>query len=662
MDQHQDFVNSDPSDQCYNSGETMASTMSSMTLKDGHQENGVPTMKVESQQPAQEEGAEERPSQLDEPKSAPCSEEVQQATGGVGNAAGPTSGQDEGEGEEVHSKSPSVSLTSPGDVDSAAKDRAKAFPPAAFGSEDRDIDSLSAGLSLSRADAGKVTLQSRAGLRSASDEDWLELSSPAAPSQPLQALSLSGTLLMRSAVVADLSSLGEKGSEVDASNALSPGESKKRVLSFDYTELQTQTGLEAPGSGYLVKTPQGSKSPDSCLADPWSPTSPFMELENPLPPSVRFRPAEAESQEGASPGREATTGLATGKPVEPGPKEEYMETTDEGVTMVENGTRKVESTGGRGLESVPHEDDGQEPQEEIGQDLIVARRAAQCPIPLKNDASPSRRSNVPVSQAKAKAKADGEKDSAAGDKKAAEVKTQGGARPHAAGSKIPAKTPPQPDSPKTPERSGSSTPKSPGSRAQTPGQPHGGKEVKKVAVVRTPPKSPGSLKSRSPAPLAPMPDLKNVRSKIGSTDNIKHQPGGGRVQIVHKKMDFSNVQSKCGSKANIHHKPGGGNIEIKSEKLEFKAQSKIGSLGNIGHVAGGGQKKIESHKLTFREQAKARTDHGADIVYKSPTVSVDGSPRRLSNVSSSGSINMADSPQLSTLADQVSASLAKQGL
>ncbi|XP_016127397.1 microtubule-associated protein tau isoform X2 [Sinocyclocheilus grahami] len=211
------------------------------------------------------------------------------------------------------------------------------------------------------------------------------------------------------------------------------------------------------------------------------------------------------------------------------------------------------------------------------------------------------------------------------------------------------------DSPKTPDRSGCS---SPASRSSTPGQ-----QVKKVAVVRTPPKSPGSLRSRAPiAPVAPLPDLKNIKSKIGSTENIKHQPGGGKVQIVHKKIDLSNVQSKCGSKVNIHHKPGGGNVEIKSEKLDFKGQSKVGSLENIGHVPRGGQRKIESHKLNFREQAKARTDHGAEIVCRSPDISTDGSPRRLSNVSSSGSINMTDSPQLSTLADQVSASLVKLGL
>uniref|UniRef100_A0A673GX63 Microtubule-associated protein n=1 Tax=Sinocyclocheilus rhinocerous TaxID=307959 RepID=A0A673GX63_9TELE len=253
-----------------------------------------------------------------------------------------------------------------------------------------------------------------------------------------------------------------------------------------------------------------------------------------------------------------------------------------------------------------------------------------------------------------------------GDGPAGDAKTKtAGAKPQGVGTRMPAKKDENilvfccfsssADSPKTPDRSGCS---SPASRSSTPGQ-----QVKKVAVVRTPPKSPGSLRSRAPiAPVAPLPDLKNIKSKIGSTENIKHQPGGGKVQIVHKKIDLSNVQSKCGSKVNIHHKPGGGNVEIKSEKLDFKGQSKVGSLENIGHVPRGGQRKIESHKLNFREQAKARTDHGAEIVCRSPDISTDGSPRRLSNVSSSGSINMTDSPQLSTLADQVSASLAKQGL
>ncbi|XP_051769671.1 microtubule-associated protein tau isoform X15 [Ctenopharyngodon idella] len=368
----------------------------------------------------------------------------------------------------------------------------------------------------------------------------------------------------------------------------------------------------------------------------------------------------------------------------------------------------------------------------------------------------------------------------------AEKRAPSSSRPHAAGTKIPAMTAVAKngkDSPKTPETSGHSspgTPKSPASKAAGGKPPSTGNEIKKVAVIRSTPKSP---KNRSPTSLstaAPLPDLKNVRPKVGSTDNLKHQPGGGRVQILdqkvdfsnvqakcgskanlkyvpgggnvqildqkldfsnvpskcgskdnikhtpgggdvkildqkvdfsnvqskcgskdnvkhvpgggnvqildqkldlssvqsrcgskdnikhvpgggkvqilHKKIDLSNVQSKCGSKDNIRHKPGGGNIEIRSEKLDFKAQSKVGSLDNIKHVAGGGNRRIESHKLMFREQAKARTDHGAEIV------SLEESPHGLSTVSSSGSINMADPPQLSTLADQVSASLAKQGL
>ncbi|XP_053423789.1 microtubule-associated protein tau isoform X8 [Nycticebus coucang] len=272
--------------------------------------------------------------------------------------------------------------------------------------------------------------------------------------------------------------------------------------------------------------------------------------------------------------------------------------------------------------------------------------------------------------------------------------------------RIPAKTPPAPKTPpssgepaKSGDRSGYSSPGSPGtpgSRSRTPSLPTPPtREPKKVAVVRTPPKSPSSAKSRLQTAPVPMPDLKNVKSKIGSTENLKHQPGGGKVQIINKKLDLSNVQSKCGSKdnikhvpgggsvqivykpvdlskvtskcgslGNIHHKPGGGQVEVKSEKLDFKdrVQSKIGSLDNITHVPGGGNKKIETHKLTFRENAKAKTDHGAEIVYKSPVVSGDTSPRHLSNVSSTGSINMVDSPQLATLADEVSASLAKQGL
>uniref|UniRef100_A0A8C0I4U0 Microtubule-associated protein tau n=1 Tax=Balaenoptera musculus TaxID=9771 RepID=A0A8C0I4U0_BALMU len=286
-----------------------------------------------------------------------------------------------------------------------------------------------------------------------------------------------------------------------------------------------------------------------------------------------------------------------------------------------------------------------------------------------------------VSKGKDGAGPDDKKTKGADGKPGTKIATPRGAAPPgqkgpANATRIPAKTTSTPKTPpgtgesgKSGDRSGYSSPGSPGtpgSRSRTPSLPTPPtREPKKVAVVRTPPKSPSAAKSRLQTAPGPMPDLKNVKSKIGSTENLKHQPGGGKVQIVYKPVDLSKVTSKCGSLGNIHHKPGGGQVEVKSEKLDFKerVQSKIGSLDNITHVhPGGGHKKIETHKLTFRENAKAKTDHGAEIVYKSPVVSGDTSPRHLSNVSSTGSIDMVDAPQLATLADEVSASLAKQGL
>ncbi|KAM9267458.1 microtubule-associated protein tau-like isoform 2-T2 [Morus bassanus] len=169
--------------------------------------------------------------------------------------------------------------------------------------------------------------------------------------------------------------------------------------------------------------------------------------------------------------------------------------------------------------------------------------------------------------------------------------------------RIPAKTP---TAPKTPPSSGRKEQKKPPPAAA---KSEKAREPKKVAVVRTPPKSPASAKSRIQPSAAPMPDLKNVKSKIGSTENLKHQPGGGKVQIVYKPVDLSHVTSKCGSLGNIHHKPGGGQVEVKSEKLDFKdkVQSKIGSLDNISHVPGGGNKKREKGKEDKTRSQAART-------------------------------------------------------
>ncbi|XP_040521397.1 microtubule-associated protein 4 isoform X17 [Gallus gallus] len=197
-----------------------------------------------------------------------------------------------------------------------------------------------------------------------------------------------------------------------------------------------------------------------------------------------------------------------------------------------------------------------------------------------------------------------------------------------------------------------------------------------AADAKKPPAKAATKPSAAPKPLRPTssaaaPDLKNVRSKIGSTDNIKHQPGGGKgkvekkpesaaaarksepnvvpkmaptktavtkegvpkqpngkVQIVSKKANYSHVQSKCGSKDNIKHVPGGGNVQIQNKKVDLsKVSSKCGSKANIKHKPGGGDVKIENQKLNFKEKAQAKVG-SLDNVGHSPaggTVKAEGS-------------------------------------
>ncbi|XP_031464149.1 microtubule-associated protein 4 isoform X4 [Phasianus colchicus] len=215
-----------------------------------------------------------------------------------------------------------------------------------------------------------------------------------------------------------------------------------------------------------------------------------------------------------------------------------------------------------------------------------------------------------------------------------------------------------------------------------------------AADAKKPPAKAASKPSAAPKALRPTgsaaaPDLKNVRSKIGSTDNIKHQPGGGKgkvekkpestaaarksepnavpkmaptktavtkegvpkqpngkVQIVSKKANYSHVQSKCGSKDNIKHVPGGGNVQIQNKKVDLsKVSSKCGSKANIKHKPGGGDVKIENQKLNFKEKAQAKVG-SLDNVGHLPaggTVKAEGSaePEQLPPAPQNGEVRAA---------------------
>jgi len=100
---------------------------------------------------------------------------------------------------------------------------------------------------------------------------------------------------------------------------------------------------------------------------------------------------------------------------------------------------------------------------------------------------------------------------------------------------------------------------------------------------------------KAPVGLAKGPDLTNVRSKIGSLQNVKHRASGGERKIESQKLEW-NAKSRIGSLENATHKAQGGNIRVRTEKLEWKVASKVGSLDNVKHRPGGGQVKIFDEK------------------------------------------------------------------
>ncbi|XP_078518632.1 microtubule-associated protein 4 isoform X7 [Lissotriton helveticus] len=158
--------------------------------------------------------------------------------------------------------------------------------------------------------------------------------------------------------------------------------------------------------------------------------------------------------------------------------------------------------------------------------------------------------------------------------------------------------------------------------------------VSKVNVV---PKTarPGSV---------PAPDLKNVRSKIGSTDNLKHQPGGGRAKIEKKpesvgaprkpaaplpvtrtattkttvsketaQKDTNGRVAKPAPSKKVQpvnapkSRPGSANVQILNKKVDTsKVTAKCGSKVNLKHKPGGGDVKIENHKSNVKDKVQSK--------------------------------------------------------
>ncbi|XP_055614818.1 microtubule-associated protein tau [Toxorhynchites rutilus septentrionalis] len=112
----------------------------------------------------------------------------------------------------------------------------------------------------------------------------------------------------------------------------------------------------------------------------------------------------------------------------------------------------------------------------------------------------------------------------------------------------------------------------------------------------------------------PSPNLKVVKSKIGSLENTSHKPGGGHVKIETKKLDIkagSRIEAK-----NDTYVPKGGDKKIVTTKLQWSAKPKIGSLDNAHHKPGGGDRKIETLKTDFKERAKPKVGSKDNLGYQ----------------------------------------------
>ncbi|XP_044573614.1 basic proline-rich protein isoform X5 [Drosophila ananassae] len=172
-----------------------------------------------------------------------------------------------------------------------------------------------------------------------------------------------------------------------------------------------------------------------------------------------------------------------------------------------------------------------------------------------------------------------------------------------------------PNSPSSPVKTPTSTSSKP-DKSGTSRPPSATPSNKSAPKSRSASKNRLLLKTPEPEPVkkvpmnkvqvghAPSPNLKAVRSKIGSLDNATYKPGGGHVKIESKKLDIKaapRIEAK-----NDKYAPKGGEKKIVTTKLQWNAKSKIGSLENAAHKPGGGDKKIETLKMDFKDKAKSK--------------------------------------------------------
>ncbi|XP_039990493.1 microtubule-associated protein tau isoform X2 [Xiphias gladius] len=676
----------------YSSGDAMSASLANMTVNDQrHQENGVQvghrspgdaTMKAETS--AEAGGAEAAP-ELSQTQGAPCEDEGRLAAGAASTAKPGTGVHSEFEFA-GHGSKPAVDGAVGEGVDFMGASCSQDPGNEAVGECGKRLsDSLWASEDLScRSEIRRDVQANRGSPEWAGAVDSQRAISLDASECPTEMSNLSGTSLVRSMALEDLTSIGDRSLWVTQGEELvseqikdgltaggaalkSCSDSGSRNITPETQTAQTQSLTQSSLDSHSedLRPANGSRNiskEDSLLNKMPSDTTDESSSSDSSLHRAHYSKPDISSDSDMRSCVAQTTGTAEPPQSAPARKSLVPVAIVKAQAKMDNGSSEKTQTATKPTSSLKRPSIVTK-----GTKTLASSRNGHSSIPIKASSTGPRQ---PGGVGGAKSQAPGAKTSA---------------RP--AAQPASAKKPPTPKNEKDTKSGQSSpgTPKSPSSQALSAKAAAEANKVKKVALVRSTPKSPGSLKGRPPAPLAaaaPMPDLKNVRSKIGSTENIKHQPGGGKVQILeqrvdysnvqskcgskdnvkhvpgggnvqildkkldltnvqsrcgskdnlkhtpgggkvqilHKKIDLSSVTSKCGSKDNIRHKPGGGNVEIKNEKVEFKVQSKIRSLDNIGHVPGGGQKKREKGK-----EAEGSTSGSPSI--PSPAVTPPQSPQ-----------------------------------
>ncbi|ESO92024.1 hypothetical protein LOTGIDRAFT_163029 [Lottia gigantea] len=107
-----------------------------------------------------------------------------------------------------------------------------------------------------------------------------------------------------------------------------------------------------------------------------------------------------------------------------------------------------------------------------------------------------------------------------------------------------------------------------------------------------------------------------TESKVRSLEFIHHQPGGGNFQLPQIRKQKWTVKSKVGSLDNIQHEPDKHRKKVPHFPKTWKGHSKIGSLDNISHKPAGGQVSLPKRSIRWRGRSKVNSKPPIKTIYE----------------------------------------------